>query len=394
MSEEDLKKIVKDPSKLAEINAFLSSPEGRGMIAETVTEATTELTEENTEIDPVEVERQAAEAKVAAEKAVADQVEAERKAEEDAALVAAGITVYRDAFGNITKLIQEYQADDENGNPIGRSTHLEARNWAELARKQKEAHTQATRAFHRLKDQKTTFKKPTAPIQIPDVPLLSEDERIKAALDLNSEDETVVLKADRKLRADQILRDQRLEAIQKEEHRQEYASAEFKQRHIHDFNPCNANAAFISNYLKENNLTWTVDNLELAFAATEPQLVPVQVSVAEETAPAANPVELKTQPQALVTGINPQPEIVVQEPKPTQVVTPNPQATPRRGVNGGLVPGQSTGLKPAGIPAGLTMKEIMKWTSDQMKMERKNPARRAEIDRVITAYNKARTSRI
>ena len=311
----------------------------------------------------------------------------------ESALVAAGITVYRDASGNITKLIQEYQADDEIGNPIGRSTHLEARNWAELARKQKEAHTQATRAFHRLKDQKTTFKKPTAPIQIPDVPLLSEDERIKAAMDLNSEDETVVLKADRKLRADQILRDQKLEAIQKEERRQQEASSEFKARHINDFNPCQANAAFIANYLKENNLTWTADNLELAFAATEPQLVPIQVPVAEETAPAANPVEPKTPLQVVAPVIQP---VVTAEAlaTPAAVVTPNPQATARRGVNGGLVPGQSTGLKPAGIPTGLTMKEIMKWTSDQMKMERKNPARRAEIDRVIIAYNKARTSRI
>jgi hypothetical protein len=325
--------------------------------------------------------------------------ETARIAEENLALLAAGITVYRDTAGKIVKLVQEYQADDGHGNRVGRPTHLEARNWIELAGKQKEAHTQATRAFHRLKDQKTTFRKPVDPIRIPDVPLMSEQERIQAAQDLNSDDETVVLKADRKLRADQIMRDQRNEAIRAEEKRQANVNDEFKSRHLHDFFPCQANAKLISDYIKENDLLWTVDNLELAFAATEPQQVPVKGPDVEEIAPTANPVEvLRAQQEVQIqpTAQEIQPAQAAVEAQPVvPAAAPNPPVPTRRpGVNAGLVPGQPSGQRPVTQPAGLTMKEIMKWTGDQMKKERANPARRAEIDRVIAAYNKARTSRV
>jgi hypothetical protein len=412
MSSEELHKLVKDPAKLAEVNAFLLTPEGRGVISEVmageipepgdqVEEVVVEPNAAVEEFNQAEADQQAADAQVAADKTAADKAladaETARVAEENLALLAAGITVYRDAAGKIVKLVQEYQADDGHGNPVGRPTHLEARNWIELAGKQKEAHTQATRAFHRLKDQKTTFRKPVDPIKIPDVPLMSEQERIQAAQDLNSDDETVVLKADRKLRADQIMRDQRNEAIQSEERRQREVSDEFKSRHLNDFNPCQANAKLIGDYIKENNLVWTLDNLELALAATEPQLVPVQGPVAEETVSVAdNPPEVPqaVQPAAQAPVITPAPVAAAVEPV-VPAAAPNPPVPARRpGVNAGLVPGQPSGQRPVTQPAGLTMKEIMKWTGDQMKKERANPARRAEIDRVIAAYNKARTSRV
>src|SRR5665213_576016 len=167
MSQEELHKIMKNPARLAEVNAFLLTPEGRGVVAEIAAGSSTEPIEETEVVDnPVveefnqeEADRQAAEAHAAVAQAAAAQIEEARKSEEDQALIEAGITVYRDAVGNIVKLVQDYQATDEHGNAIGRSTHLEARSWIELVRKQKEAHVQATRAFHRLKDQKTTFTK-------------------------------------------------------------------------------------------------------------------------------------------------------------------------------------------------------------------------------------------
>ena len=62
------------------------------------------------------------------------------------------------------KIVLDYQIKDEDGNPIGRPTHLEATNDEEMRLKMIEAHTQATRAFHRLKKQKLTFaKEPEAP---------------------------------------------------------------------------------------------------------------------------------------------------------------------------------------------------------------------------------------
>ena len=108
--------------------------------------------------DALSVEEQAAEQQ---RQAAAD-AEAQRQAAQETAeneqLRAAGITVQRDQSGNITKLIQDYQVADENGAPIGRPTHLEARSWPELVAKQREAHTQAARWGHRLKSQKITFK--------------------------------------------------------------------------------------------------------------------------------------------------------------------------------------------------------------------------------------------
>jgi hypothetical protein len=137
MSKEELHKILKDPAKMAEINAFLLSPEGRGVVAEIasgaaasepIEEPTEELTENPVveEFNQEEADRQAAEAHTAAGQAAAAQIEDARKAEEDQALLDAGITIYRDAAGNIIKLVQDYQADDGNGNPIGNSTRLVA----------------------------------------------------------------------------------------------------------------------------------------------------------------------------------------------------------------------------------------------------------------------------
>ncbi len=409
-SPEQLTKEMKNPARLDQINAFLRSPEAMNVIGEIVSETNEvppvvdEPTEVEVEVNPAVVEFNQAEADAEAARLQAAQVvaDAAKKVSEDQArmeaeeMSAAGITAYKDASGNIVKLVQEYQADDENGNPIGRPTHLEARSWVELVLKQRQAHTQATRAFHRLKDQKTTFKpKAVNPIPVPNVPLLTEAERIQAALDLNSDDENVVIKADRKLRADQILKDQRDEAIRNEEKRQREVSLDFLQRHKEDYFDCEANKRMLIDYIREHDLVWTTDNLELAFAASEPQLVPIKAAVVEETEPTpVNPVVVPqaVEPAAPVPVINPVPAAVaVVQAQPAE---PNTPATPRRGVNAGLQPGQTSGRTPITVPTGLTMRDIWKWTSEQMRKERMNPARRAEIDRVIAAHNKANTSRV
>ncbi len=406
---EQLKKEMRDPARLAEINAFLAGPEMASIVSEPVPEeipdsVVEQVIADQTVADAAEVAAQAEVDRIAAEKAQMDAAvkaaEEEQKAE---AFRAAGITALYDESGNITKLIQEYQVADDSGNPIGRSTHLEAHSWVELVTKQREAHTQATRAFSRLKNQKTTFKAPVAPITIPEVPLMSDTDRIQAALDLNSDDETVVVKADRKLRADDIMRAQRNEAIQAEEKRQKLASEEFKLRHTNDFNPCQANAAILINYLKENKLEWTVDNLELAFAATEPQLAPKEAPVAEVPVPAVVVNPPAAVPTETVAPVIPaQPAAVIEPSVPAVVAViptaPAPAANPqapaaRPGVNAGLVPGQLSSARPIGTPVGLTMKQIWSWSGEQMRKERSNPARRAEIDKTIAAYNKLKAAR-
>ena len=382
LSADQLKAEMRNPERLAEINAFLSTPEAASLADEVVAEIPV--------VDPpvLTPEEQAADAAAAEQARVAAQAEADRVVAEKAAAEAAVVAT---EAAKPKKIVVEYQATDENGQPIGRPTHLEAYSWEEMSQKQQEAHVQATRAFHRLKNQKTTFnKKLETPILIPEVPLMSEQERIQAALDLNNEDEVVVTKADRKLRADQILRDQRQEAIHKEEVRQRDASEEFKAKHIDDFNPCQANAAIITAYIKENNLAWTVDNLELAFAATEPQLAPKEAPIAAVPAPepSANPVvavpKEPVAPAAPAAAIQPTPVTPTLEVPAVPAPAANPQVPAARpGVNAGLIPGQQTGVRPVVKPQGLTKKDIKSWTPEQMRKEMKNPARLAEINRVL-----------
>jgi hypothetical protein len=368
-SSDQMKKEMSNPERHAEINAFLASPEAASAMAELAEEAAVPTPEPSTD-ETVLASAQAEADRTAAVKAVEDAA-AIAKAYEDA-----GITVHQDESGNIVKLVQAYQSLDDAGNPVGRPTHLEARSWVELAAKQREAHTQVARAFNRLKNQKTTFRTPTEPIMIPEVPLMSDKDRIQAALDLSSDDEAVVTKADRKLRADQILKEQRNEYIRMEEYRQNVVSDEFKQKHLNDFNPCQANAKIIKDYLDANKLQWTTDNLELAFAATEPQLA-AKEPVAEVTAPpAANPTA--------VPAVIPPVPVVAMQPEPViaeQAVPTAPVARP--GVNAGLMPGQLTATRPITIPTGLTKKDIGKMSKEEFRKRMGNPAQKAEIYKAL-----------
>jgi hypothetical protein len=364
-SADQMKKEMQSPERLAEINALINSTD--------ITEPAGEVVSAVVELESTEQAAAEAIAQVEAQRKVSEAAELNRRMAE---LEAAGVSVQYDAAGNITKIVQEYQSVDDSGNPVGRLTHLEARSWAELAAKQREAHTQVARAFNRLKNQKTTFRTPTEPIMIPEVPLMSDKDRIQAALDLSSDDEAVVTKADRKLRADQILKEQRNEYIRMEEYRQNVVSDEFKQKHLNDFNPCQANAKIIKDYLDANKLQWTTDNLELAFAATEPQLA-AKEPVAEVTAPpAANPTA--------VPAVIPPVPVVAMQPEPViaeQAVPTAPVARP--GVNAGLMPGQLTATRPITIPTGLTKKDIGKMSKEEFRKRMGNPAQKAEIYKAL-----------
>jgi hypothetical protein len=381
-SVEQMKREVRDPARLAEINAFLATPEASSLVAEIVAEIP-----EVPVVDPPALtpEEQAAADAVAAEQArIAAQVEADRVVAEK--VVADVAAVAASEAAKPKKIIVEYQATDENDQPIGRPTHLEAFSWEEMSKKQQEAHVQATRAFHRLKVQKTTFNReqPVVPATMTDMEL------IQAAEDLKSDNREKADAADRKIRADQILKDQQKLSIDRENARQKQVAYEWMTRHISDFTPCEANSKILSAYLKDNDLEWSVDNLELAFAATESQLAPkeapvVAVPVPElvDNPPAVVPQEPAPVPAAAIT-----PAPVVAAPEVPAVPAPavNPQApVARPGVNAGLIPGQQTGQRPLVKPAGLTKKDIKAWTPEQMRKEMKNPARLAEINRVLAA---------
>jgi hypothetical protein len=283
------------------------------------------------------------------------------------------------------KAVVEYQIRDEEGNPIGRPTHLEAATQEELIEKMKEAHTQATRAFHRLKKQKVQSLRevnsqqpaaPAAPAQMSDADLLA------AVKDLKSDDPKVALEAHRKLNKaeqDRIQAEADAKvAAANELRRQEQVSYQFLRNHQTDFYNCAANIKLIEDYFKENELPWTIDNLEVAFHDLENQLAPVVAPVA--AVPPANPV-----PAAVST--TPAVAVTAQPVAAAPVVTTPPAnpvpAQPRPGVNGGIVPGQNSAVRPAAAPKGLTMDEINSWDGPTMRTKMRNPQTRSEIERVV-----------
>lgn len=315
-------------------------------------------------------------------KAAEDKAEADRIAAEEAAKAAAEAAKPK-------KIVVEYQARDEAGNPIGRPTHLEAASWEEMSEKQKTAHIEATRALDRLKKRKETAipkKEEVVPAR------MTDEEAIAVAEQLRSDDPDVALAAQRKIDADAILKERLSARQEKEDARQEKESFIFMKRHLTDFYPCTANGAVLSNYLSENKLEWNADNLEIAFAATESQLAPVPEAPAPVVQEPVPPVEntTATAPPAEAAPVAP----VVPAAPPAAAINP-PAAPVRKVPNGGIVPGETlTGRTQVAKPAGLTMKDIAKWDGPTMRKEMESsPKKRAEIMRVVSEYEAAKKAK-
>jgi hypothetical protein len=360
-----------------------ASSEPQATIEQTGTVETQSLTEQPKQTEQL---KQDAQAQAEAQRAVAEPTEQARKAQET----------------QRKKFVIDYQVKDEDGNPIGRPTHLEAATQEELIEKMKEAHIQATRAFHRLKKQKVSFKEP-APAPI--TPSMSDAELLAAMKDLKSDDPQKQLDAVRKV-SQAELEKQRIEYEQKvaelnELRRQEQVSYAFLRRHQHDFNNCEANINLIKNYFIENELAWTLDNLEIAFHALESELAPVEAPVApvvpansESTSASAasvasdNPVQASAQVSTSAAPPAVQPVVTAT----AQVAAPvNPAPiTPRPGVNVGIIPGQNSGSRPAMTQKGLTAEEIRSWDGPTMRAKMRNPAIRAQIEAFFAERNKNR----
>lgn len=318
-------------------------------------------------------EEEAEAARVAAEaeaKRVADEAEAARVAAEAA---------------RPKKFSIDYQVKDEDGNPIGRPTHLEAPTEEALREKLVEAHTQATRAFHRLKTQKLTFKQQQQqPAQV-EKPMT--DAELSAALvDIRSDDPKKAF--DAQIRVTQ--EERRKAAEEREAARQAQVSYAFLKKHIADYNNCEANNQALHDYIKENQLEWTLDNLEIAFIAKGSELAEVVKPVVP--APSVNPAPAAT-PAVTTSAAVPvvQPTLTA----PAQVVPPaNPVGTaPRPGVNGGIVPGQTSGVRPAAKQTGITVEEIKSWDGPTMRMKMQNPAIRAQIEKLARERSEAGLTR-
>lgn len=360
----------------AEMLKFMKDPEKRTIIEQVWNTPVVDQ-------DALEEQRLADEAtaQIAASEAAAAAEEARLAAEAAAAQKAAETPAP-------TKIVVEYQTRDENGNPIGRPTHLEADSWEEMSQKQQAAHENAARHIEKLKSRKPTFKKDEPQPEVG----LTEQEILQLAQELNPDPEQAKKAADAVRKSS--VADKIEEATRKAREAEEYArgqavSYEFMKNHLQDFNPCQANSDVLTEYMKENDLTWTVDNLEIAFAATESRLArPVSVIVP----PAANPPA-----QAPVAAAVPAAEVTVAPPAavaPTAVAAPtvvaNPPAAARRVPDGGLQPGQLSGRPGvAAQPVGLTKRDIQKMPREEYKLKIKDPKFRAAVERLFAQQTTA-----
>ena len=355
LSTEELKKIVADPERLSEANEMLAQE------IEPTAPVTQEVSEAPVPDDAAKIEAD----RVAAEAAKLESDKTAAKLAEQEAYKAAGLTVETDSAGNITKIIKTYQARDESGNPIGRPTYLEAKNWAELSIKQQNAHEHAVRFGERVKKQQITKKTDIAPVQT-----LSDAELQKLQDELKSEDRDVAAKA-----AEQVRRNDETKKFAEadkaiEDARQAKVSYAFLTKHVNDYNSCQANNKLLSDYIHDNKLEWTEDNLEAALIAVESQL-----AEKEQPAPVvpANPAP-----------VTPAPVV----PPPAPVATPVPPAVPnnpappaaRPGVNGGLVPGEQSAPRPSSQPKGLTKEDVQKMSREEFRRRMKDPKFQAEVN--------------
>lgn len=320
----------------------------------------------------VEPTVEAAEAQAAADEAARLQAEENlRKAREEEAAAAAQPK---------QKFVIDFQARDDNGNPIGNRTHLEADSQEELQQKMLKSYENAVRAIDRLKKRPTpTFKK-----EEPAIVELTQEQIDAAASDLTSEDPKKRAAAVQAITSVATQKERRELAERTKLAQEKREAYVFMQRHVTDYKPCTANSQILDGYLKENNLEFTADNLEIAFENCEDKLafdtlVPAPAAnPAVPVTPAATPVVAPAAVPASPAPVPPAPAAVAPvPPAPPAVPAPNnaPAAPPARrpGVNGSLIPGTNTsGARPAAqTQPALTKKDIAKMSPEEMRRRQK-----------------------
>lgn len=359
-----IRAIMKDTERREAFAAIVNTAEGHAAVVEVLQDLQTPdapVVPETPVVEPTVEEIAAAEQQRAADEQLqlaAQQNEQQRlvlaNAErvEAEAYAAAGITVTKDAAGNITKIVKKYQATDESGQPIGHPTHLEAKSWAELSMKQEAAHTNALRLAERVKKQKITFKPQTSILEP-----LTDDQVREYVRVLQIEPQTSEkFKEVSKLLADNKLADAQ---IRERGARDSFEVTTWMRKHLHDFAPNQANALLLDGFLRDNNLDFTQDNLEVAFLAVQDQLTGTNRPVATDepenqpAAPAvAAPVAPVTTPVVAPAPVQTPSSVAAAPAVPAPVIQQAPARRP--GVTGGIQPGSLTAPRLA-TPAAPTL---------------------------------------
>ena len=296
----------------------------------------------------------------------------------------AGIGVTRDAQGRVVKLVQNYQVTDEaTGVPIGRPTHLEAKSWPEMVSKQKMAHLNAVRFADRTKRNQNKSRELIAQTEVAQQSAAKAQQEADEATQAITKEKDPVKIVEAVKKTSRAEREQQIADQAAVEHGKVIGRI-WMADHTDDFLPCDANSNAIGNWLKENNLVLSYENLDKALEATRQRLAPVVPATqpAIETpaplapnppapapaAPAAVPpsIPAPVAPAAVPVppaAAPPVPPASAPAPVPTPVVAPIPVAPARRpGVNGSLVPGASSAARPTAValPQETVRAELLK----------------------------------
>ena len=245
-----------------------------------------------------DADQKAAADKAVAEKAAADAAEQEKQLAEKARIA-------EEAAHPKTKIVKEYQVRDEEGNSIGRPTHLEADSWEEMSEKQQAAHENAVRYAERMK--KRAALRPTPAVPQAPIPILSDEQRKAFEAEAQAEGPKAEI-AKSKLEVDDANKE-RLQARQiNEQAKIERESILFINANK-DFYPCTGNARIMSEYLHAEGLEWNAGNLEIAYEKLASKLTSRPV---EDVAPVvpANPAPVVPTPQPAAAATPAAPAVV------------------------------------------------------------------------------------
>lgn len=378
-----IRAIMKDPERAQAFSDIINTAEGQAAVADVLNEIQVPVVPE--EVVPVAEPTDDEKAAAAIQQAEADRkIEEARVAEEArkaldgaaqaeaAALATAGITITKDAAGNIIKIVKKYQATDENKEPLGHPTYLEAKSWAELSNKQEAAHTNALRLAERIRKQKVTFKQPTQNALEP-----LTDEQIKDYIKIFESEPKTSAKF---IEAMNAVGDNKLAQAQIRERAAADSAVvtSWMRSHLYDFKPNEANSAMLTGYLRDNNLDYTRDNLEVAFLAVQDQLTGVEspsVSTEPENETPVTPVVVTPVATAAEVLAAPAP-VQVSLPVAAAPVAPAPviqQAPARRpGVSGGIQPGSLTAPRlEQKAPTELTKKDVAQIAKNPKEFRRR-----------------------
>jgi hypothetical protein len=360
------------PGKAQEIEILLNTPEGR-KIAAHMSNDPDYVPVSRRQPDPDEAAQIALDLKMAEEQAAIDADLAPSVVESVAPVVPPVVLPERKTL--------EYQVTDENGQPIGRKTHIEYTSEAELIEKMQAAHINAVRYAERMKKGKTATAETTVQVQSAALQFRKSKQDAVSAIEAAKKDPALFDEAVTKSVA--ATRDEEI-ALQAAHQYGKIVSDAWMADHKDDYAPNAANGGLLKDYLMTHGpspevpLELTYDNLELAFSKIKDKLAPVSLpaevhAVAPPNPAAAAPVVTPAAPPVIpaaavppvevpaVPAVVPPSQAAPAAPATPPVAAPNVQpATRRPGVNGGLVPGSFSAERPrAGAPLQPTTKAEM-----------------------------------